>query len=679
LDCCREVNYPTPRNVVGVVVDSSIFLPMNKQGTLTQPPSQRDITYAQLLELQSLHEKREYNILLQKSNKILQNANASGVSKPSTTSKKLLVTLQARSFALLKLGRTKEALETVDKLLVESFKTTEILYYKSYALYSQYQLEEALECCNQIKELDPQRNCINLEAQSLFRFGRYKEAAELFCQHLNFNPSREIACNAAAAQLLCGNPNEALSICQKQSDSYEIMFIEACAYCEIGRYEKAERCLLAAIEQCSNLLQEASPEEVEDELLPLRTQLAYVYQMSHREIEAEQLLNDLVTKRTNDQNSYSVAVCNLVSLRGYREVHDSLKRLKSITSKNSFMKLTNKQQIAILLNRLVLLLHLRKWDACLSGLEQLKKREEWELVLYVQCCILDKQRKWDEAIQFILDFCLLHPELSFACDAIMAQIYLNKGDLKGCIEILKHSNNFSHYPGVICTVACLYELLGETSTAVQMMRELVQKVQGENGKKLIVFLGRLLRRKHLYGEAKQLLEEYLSQHPNDLQVVAENVLATCHVELNNAVAWADQLPSFTVDSSVQTEEIESRTLGFILRGYRSSNVEPKQRDNNNVRKKRRRRGKKPLPRGYDPNRPPPDPEKWLPKSARNAQKKKKKSNKHLESVKMQGSDVSKVDNHMTMDWSSAQVNDSQLLSDRPKGVSRRKAPRKRRQ
>ncbi|EME26097.1 Signal recognition particle subunit SRP72 [Galdieria sulphuraria] len=654
--------------------------------------NQQETISWQLFELQSQHENGEYSILLQKSHRILQTLSSLDTSDAANViaKKQLLSALQARCFALLRLGRTKEALQGIDKLLsypLDSIfskeKKAEILYYKAYALYNAYQLEEALETCQKIKELDPQRGALHLEAQILFRCARYKEASQLFCQFLSFNPTIENICNAASAQLLSGNWREALNICQKQPGSYELMFIEACAYCESESVEKAEQCLLEAIQQCSSALQEdqRSQEEIEEELLPLKTQLAFVYQLSGREAKAEELLHDIVTKKGNDWNSYSVAVCNLVALRGYREVHDSLKRLKSIITKKSFVKLTHKQQVAILLNRILLLLHLRKFDACILGLNELVKREEWELVLLLKCCILDRQRKWDEASQFVRDFAISHSDLSLQCDAILAQMALNKGDLKMCIDVLKHSKNLSHYPGVISTVACLYEMLGETETAVEIMRELVQKpgATAEESKKLMMSIGYLLRRKHLYDRAKELLDDHLFNYPNDIEVVAENVVATCHVDLSAAVTWAEKLPSLALDSPSLTEETESKFLGLILRSYHSSNGEQDAKDhdrNKNLRKKRRR-GKKPLPKGYNPNQPPPDPEKWLPRSARNLQKKKKKSSKHHEIPKMQGADVSKVDN--SMDWqrnASSQVNDS--LSDRPKGSSRRKAPRKRR-
>ncbi|GJQ11292.1 hypothetical protein GpartN1_g3083.t1 [Galdieria partita] len=657
--------------------------------------NQQDAVSWQLFELQSQYENGEYSILLQKSNKILQllsSLKPSSDDTSTTAKKKLLSTLQARCFALLKLGRTKEALQGLEKLLsnpVESIfskeKKAEILYYKAYALYSEYQLEEALEVCQKIKELDPQREVLHLEAQILFRSSRYKEAAQLFCELLLSTPTVENICNAAAAQLLSGNPREALSTCQKQPGSYEVMFIEACAYCECGLTEKAERCLLEAMEQCSTALQQdkRTQEDIEEELLPLKTQLAFVYQISYRETKAEELFHDIVSKKVNDWNSYSVAVCNFVALRGYREVHDSLKRLKSIISKRSFVKLTHKQQVAILVNRILLLLHLRKFDACILALDELIKRKEWELVLVLKCCVLDRQRKWDEASDFVRDFAASHPALTLLCDAILAQMACNKGDLKNCIVLLKDSKNFSNYPSIISTVACLHEMLGETETAVQILRELVQKLESTSGesKKLMMFIGSLLRRKHLYAQAKEILEGYLSEHPNDVEVVAENVVAACHVDLSAAVSWAEKLPSLALDSSSMTEEAESKLLGLILRTHPSSNDEQNTTDRIHDRdknsQKKRRRGKKPLPKGYSPNQPPPDPEKWLPRSVRNAQKKKKKSSKHHEIPKMQGADVSKADN--IMDWqrsASSQANDS--LPDRPKGSSRRKAPRKRR-
>lgn len=144
--------------------------------------NQEEAVAWQLSQLQSQYENGEYGILFQKSNRILQilNSRKSSSDSSSTAAKKqLLATLQARCFALLKLGRTKEALESIEKLLsnpIDSFvskeRKAEILYYRAYALYSLYQLEEALETCQRIRDLDIERDVVHLEAQILFRKAR---------------------------------------------------------------------------------------------------------------------------------------------------------------------------------------------------------------------------------------------------------------------------------------------------------------------------------------------------------------------------------------------------------------------------------------------------------------------------------------------------------------------------
>eukprot|EP00871_Galdieria_phlegrea_P000407 jgi/Galph1/1367/GphlegSOOS_G5934.1 len=646
------------------------------------------------LPLQNLLNNGEYKLVVQKSKKLLDRLvkdtwNGTSVLSKQVLEKQQVLIKQARCYALLKVGRIEEALIELDVLLslpLESIfskdKKVEILYYKAYAQYQLYRLEDALETCHLVAELS--EKVFFLQAQVLFRLARYEEANNVFAALVQTNPTIELLCNTAATKLLAGKLQEALSICQNSQDCYEMLFVESCACCEIGDLQRAQEAISSAISICTNLVtQEQASEE---ELTPLETQLAYIYQLNGKESDAEKLYRKTLCRHTNDWNAYSTAVINLVALRGYNQLHDSLKLLKSVMAKKNRSKLTPKQQISLVVNHILILLQVGNFEVCKSEIDNLMNLSEyWKLGVLLRCCLFSRQRQWKEAMIFLEELQQTYSDKSLEWDALKIQLCLERKDIRDGLEHLSKSKSFEGYPGTACTIALLQSVLGNTESAIQVLLNLLGEYQRQRNysvcNKLIRMMASLTRKKNLHMQFKNILEDYLKENPSQMEAVAENVIAYCHIDLDSAIEWSKQLPSLPNESIMSFDELESSSL-LLTHSSRWKkqrmnvlNNRPQGLENlNKKKKKRRHRGKKPFPKHYRADFPPPDPEKWLPKSLRSSHKKKKKSSRHQEAAKMQGADASKV-NGMEMQSASGMVDNTGV--DRLKG-SRRRVPRKKR-
>lgn len=98
-------------------------------------------------------------------------------------------------------------------------------------------------------------------------------------------------------------------------------------------------------------------------------------QLLGRKQEAIEGYTDLIKRDLADESSIAVALNNLISLKGPKDVSDSLKKLDRLKDKEaqSFqlahgldLKLSAKQREAIYTNRVLLLLHANKMDQVIS-------------------------------------------------------------------------------------------------------------------------------------------------------------------------------------------------------------------------------------------------------------------------------------------------------------------------
>ncbi|KAK7361352.1 hypothetical protein VNO77_03405 [Canavalia gladiata] len=181
--------------------------------------------------------------------------------------------------------------------------------------------------------------------------------------------------NSVAALVMGGRSSEVQrmldSLRVKATSSFELAFNTACSLIERKKYTDAEQLLLSGRRIGQEILMEDNlpDDEIEIELSPIAVQLAYVQQLLGRKRDAIEAYADIIKRNMADESSIAVAMNNLVSLKGPKDVSDSVRKLDRLKEKEAQgfflargldLKLSAKEKEAIYANRVVLLLHANK-------------------------------------------------------------------------------------------------------------------------------------------------------------------------------------------------------------------------------------------------------------------------------------------------------------------------------
>ncbi|MED6168237.1 hypothetical protein PIB30_010018 [Stylosanthes scabra] len=246
-------------------------------------------------------------------------------------------------------------------------------FLKAYCLYRQNKLNEALES---LKTQERTTETMLLEAQILYRLGKMDACLDTY-QKLQKSKIDNLEINCVASLVMGGRSSEVQGLLDslrvKATSSFELAYNTACSLIERKKYTDAEQLLLSGRRIGQEVLMEDNlpDDEIESELAPLAVQLAYVQQLLGRKQDAIEAYIDIIKRDMADESSIAVAVNNLVSLRGPKDVSDSLRKLDRLKDKEAQnfqlaseldLKLPAKEKEAIYANRVLLLLHANKMD-----------------------------------------------------------------------------------------------------------------------------------------------------------------------------------------------------------------------------------------------------------------------------------------------------------------------------
>merc|ERR1712218_498248 len=148
---------------------------------------------------------------------------------------------------------------------------------------------------------------------------------------------------------------------------------------------------------------------------------------------------------------------------------------------------------------------------------------------------------------------------------------------------------------------------------------------------------------HLKGDepsvASQSLEELLKVDPNNVQTLAQLVLAYAKYDLKKALEVSKKLPKFSEQSKIDVDVLESSSFVSAKYGKKTPKpgdpVTPKKvaesptETQEELKKRKKRKHKKRLPKSYDPNVDP-DPERWVPRRERTGYRRTRKERRRGE-------------------------------------------------
>lgn len=674
-------------------------------------------------ELRSLFKRGDFEGVVTRSEQLQQRHRGAH----DTSDRPLLAA--ARAAALIHLGRSQLAAPVVKELLETDADHPACAAVTAFAGYafpyiawsSNEGVASALDTMRK-RESSPPADAGSraLEAQLLYRLGRYKEASSVYramyseAKAAFENAERakptaykswsltgrrsetpetqytaaeldamkqaqgEIATNLMAALVLSGSPTEALAIKAEVGEMYEVEYNSGCAAIGAKDWEGAA----ASMKEAERLYREVMEEDgdgIDRALAPILVQRAYLGHVGGDVAEAEGQYSAIVRSRNADPASLAVAANNAAVAVGQLAMgkrqqlllrqestgqdragqdveaaerasnavlFDALKKMKATAGLEVERKLTYQQRRAMARNRAILLVQMGRLEACRAELDKLRAAYPEDALISLIDAALVAKRSSSAAADALL-------RQSTDCDtdvvrAARVRLVADSGDAVSAAEMLE-----SLFPGcaaALATAATILENGGEGDQAVSLLERVIESNPNLASDAKRALAGTLLR-SGKYQEAAKVLADVINSSPNDELALGQLVVATSYFDADEAERLSDQLPTLgSAGDLIDAEALEARPpprkrdLVRLASGAESADaVSSEGRDvaKKPETKKTKKKRKKRLPKDYDPNGPPPDPERWLPKTLRSSYKKKKKPGNQFRGA--QGADAAEAE------------------------------------
>jgi len=550
--------------------------------------------------------------------------------------------IRCKIVALIKNDSIDEALSTM-----ESSRRLQIdfSFFKAYCLYRQNKLNEALEA---LKGQEGNSAVMLLQSQILFRMGKMDASLDIY-QKLQKSKIESLEINLVAGLVSAGRASDVQGMMEalrvKATSSFELAYNTACSLIERNKYSDAEQLLLSArrIGQEALMEENLADDDIETELAPITVQLAHVQQLLGHKQEAIEAFTDIIKKNLADESSLAVATNNLVSLKGPKDVSDSLRKLDRLIEKGSGpqtfqlargldLKLSPKQKEAIYANRVLLLLHSNKLDQARELVAVLPDMFPDSVTpILLQAAVFVRENKAGRAEEILGQFADKFPNKSKVVFLARAQVAASAGHPQVAAESLSKIPEIQHLPATVATLVALKERAGDIDGAVSIFDSAIKwwsNAMSSEDNKLHVIMQEAAAFKLKHGrkeEAAKLYEELVKSH-GSVEALVGLIKTAAHSDIDKAEAYEKKLKPLPGLKSVDVDGLE-KTSGakHVENGAHVGAAEPFESKSKEKAKKKRKR-KPRYPKGFDPANPgpPPDPERWLPKRERSTFRPKRK-------------------------------------------------------
>ncbi|KAK4312032.1 hypothetical protein Pmani_016498 [Petrolisthes manimaculis] len=524
---------------------------------------------------------------------------------------------------------------------IKSKHTIELAFEKSYCEYRLNKVKEAYDTVCTVTDPKPDLRILELKAQILYRLERYDDCHGVYRDIIrttsdDYDLERLTNLSAVTVHRDEGDESE-------EEESYELVYNHACRLLALGQVEKALAKLQQAREECVDFLtkDEATQEEINQEVAIIRVQEGHCLQLLGREKEALSIYNNVLKARPDDSALLSIINNNLVAINQGANVFDSRKRMKVATASGLEHKLTSRQRGTITLNHALLAYHTNQDDVCQSELAALI-REFPHLnleVRVVEAALLGRQGKMGQTRQILSQCAAKYPDHSTSLTLMTAQILLSKGEHSAVCELLGELDiKDRHRQGIVAARVTLLTHLNRREEASTVLREAVE--WHRNNKTSAEQLGALWREAadfHLRsGEPATAAASLLALHrlnPADVTTLAQLITAYAQYDTAAAQKMSASLPSASLVAGKLDVVVLEATPGHKHSRKAAQHTSPappsrtpgsdsgkKVAEETKAKKKKKRKPK--LPKDYNPEVTP-DPERWLPRWQRKGFKKRK--------------------------------------------------------
>ncbi|KAF8725990.1 hypothetical protein HU200_020570 [Digitaria exilis] len=453
-----------------------------------------------------------------------------------------------------KIGEALAAVRAAERLPVD------LSYYKAYCYHKQNKQQEALDL---LRGQEETAAILQLQSQILYRLGRMNDCINNYEKLQKFKiDSMDLKINIIAALVAAGRASEVQAALKAQkvdlttralrdAHSFELAYNSACSLIENKKYSESREQLDLSkrIGKEELMVEDYSENDIEYELATVSAQLAYVQQLQGQSQEAMQTYINMINNKSADPSSLAVATTNLISLRGTKDVEDSLEKLDRLIEKstapnhlqlieNLDIKLSPRQKEALYAARVLLLLHTNKTDQAqdlVSGLLGMF-RDRVSTVL-LQAAVHVKEKKVQEA----------------------EEIAAKANNFKLAADSLSKIPDIQHMPATVATLVALKEGLGDSKSAASVLDSAMQwwKNSITEDNKLDVFMREAARFKLSHGRDEEacLLYEELVKSGN-IEALAGLVATSARTNIEKAEQYEKKLKPLAGLKGVNVEALE---------------------------------------------------------------------------------------------------------------------------
>ena len=516
---------------------------------------------------------------------------------------------------------------------------------KAYCLYRLERYEESRKALTCLPPEDARGKELN--AQIAYRLEEYEKARAAYASLIkgsadDFSGERLANYTAAAAlsnrAASAGGPERAAGADSLGESTMEQCFNKACFLLSEGRGREAEEVLRKAEELCRTSLMEEeddiTEEEIESELAVIRVQLACAMQLQGKSKDSLAAYSSVLRQKTGDSPHFVIAANNVLVLNKDRDVFDSKKKVKMLTSEGAMKKMTSAQRRGILFNRCLFALQTNQLEQCRALVDELASSyPSSEECILAQTGLLVREKRIARSIDALTTHLKSHSPSSPLLYLTLAQLHNIQGNLSKVCSLLRSLPSLPLHLGVVCVLVSHLTLTGTTHSAMEVLDQAVsfwQKEPKSHATKSLLRSLTLYTADYKMGqgsaqEAASILETLQSEHSDDLRVRAKLVAAYCKYDPQKAEILAKTFPSPAVSTGEVSVDVLEQMPSF--RHTRRQLAKPDMGETGTTevkpRTKRKKKRKPRLPKDFNPSKPQ-DPERWLPMRERSYYRKGRK-------------------------------------------------------
>jgi len=525
---------------------------------------------------------------------------------------------------------------------------------KAYCLYRLNKLREADKVLSAIAE--PGLKEKELLAQVKYRLESYKDCLGLYHELMrhsqdDYSDEREANMIAVVAAAKMWDQQDIDAPVLREDASYEINYNYSCLLMARGELQTASDKLNHALLLCRKNFEgddDMTEEEIEEETLTIRAQLAYIVQLSGKTDEALTQYNQILKSKPSDIALTAVVSNNVVAIHKEKDLFDSKKRLRAMNVAGLENKMTKSQQQTMEINKCLLNMFMNQIDACKKSLTKLKTQFPGTQVDAGKSAILEaavhlRDKHPDQAmdhLQALINSGVASDDIRLT----LAQLQLTKGRLDEAIMMLESvSNEIRYSPALISLLVSLVKHIGDREKAGDLIDKAVEFADQNRAvvkrTHLLTLLKESASAKMASGDiakAIETLERLRKEDPTDVKTLAKIVAAYSKTDLKKAYEYSTDLPEFSIDN--KKVDLDSLEMVDMIGSFRFSKktaiaeqvadveaggpvvIANKEASVKTPKARKKKKGR--MPKSFDPEVDP-DPERWLPRWERSTFKHKK--------------------------------------------------------